>query len=142
MSQVRTLKRWRCYIFLNGAERKILYCYNPLSYWASWGLILKLKNGVKIVENVNEIEVKTKKWQQFTFEIAGVEEQVGQEQVGQEEVECAEWMAMLFFVIPRHVLQWISFKQYIILGCFKYLIMSNTSEYCFETLKHFQYHYL
>ena len=142
MSQVRTQKRWICYIFLNGVEWKMSYCYNPLSYWASWSLILKLKNEVKSVENAIEMEVKTKKWQQFIFEIAGVEEHVEEEHVEEEEEECTKWMGMLFFVRPRHILQWISSQQYIILGCFKYLFVSNISEYCSETLKHFQYPYL
>ena len=38
-----------------------------------------LKNEVRSVENVIEMEVKTKKWQQFIFEIAGVEEHVEEE---------------------------------------------------------------
>ena len=42
------------------------------------------------MENAIEMEVKTKKWQQFIFEIAGVEEHVEEEHVEAEAEECTE----------------------------------------------------
>ena len=48
------------------------------------------------MENAIEMEVKTKKWQQFIFEIAGVEEHV------EEEEKCTDGMGKLlmdFFLL-------------------------------------------